>query len=73
MSDQKFWFTAKKSGMGWYPLCTEGWVVLAAFIAATVVPVAALVSGRLSAGMYLVYTAVLSAALVWVIHKKGER
>jgi hypothetical protein len=70
---QKFWFTAKKKGMGWYPVSVEGWMVLGAFIAAQIAPVPRLLAGEWNVVAYLIYVAVLSTALVWVIHQKGKK
>jgi hypothetical protein len=72
MSDSPYWFTAKKRGMGWYPCSHEGWIVLISFIVATSIPVVFLVQGA-SVVAYLIYVAVLSTALIVILHKKGER
>jgi hypothetical protein len=71
-SETGYWFPAKRYGWGWgLPITWQGWLVFAAFVLLLVVgahlspPKKALVG-------YLIYVAVLSAALVGVCWLKGE-
>lgn len=67
-----YWFPAKRYGWGWGPpLCWQGWAVLAAFGALLALGSVWLLptSGPVA---YMLYVAVLGAALVGVCYWKGE-
>jgi hypothetical protein len=71
-SAPRYWFRAKRYGLGWgLPLTWQGWVVLALFVVLLMAgnflfpPVANL-------ALYLAYVFCLSAAVVGVCYLKGE-
>jgi hypothetical protein len=74
------WFRARLYGWGWTPAAVEGWLVLAAFIVGIIIDIAVL-QHRLHGGAdlrpvlttFLVWIAVLVAALIAVCWLTGER
>ena len=71
-TDRKYWFPAKRYGWGWgLPITWQGWLVFAPFIGLAAAG-ALLFSPREMLGGYLIYAAVLCAALVGVCWLKGE-
>jgi hypothetical protein len=74
------WFRAKSYGWGWTPASIEGWLVLGLFFAGIAIDVAVF-TRRLHSGVgvkaatiaFLVWVAVLSAALIAVGWMTGER
>jgi hypothetical protein len=68
----RYWFRAKRYGWGWgLPLRWQGWAVLLAF------PVLLALGGivfspAVSPIKYMIYGAVLSAALMAICYAKGE-
>ena len=74
------WFRAKTYGWGWTPASIEGWLVLVAFLIGVGIDVAFLIyrqqhDGDQRAAMisFLVWLAVLVAALIVVCFTTGER
>lgn len=66
----RYWFPAKRYGWGWgFPSAWQGWVVLAAFVAAVAAP-ALLYPGRRL--VFIATLVVASAVLICVCFKKGE-
>ena len=71
-SETGYWFPAKRYGWGWgFPIAWQGWVVFAAFVLLLVVGAYLFPPKKALAG-YLIYVAVVSAALVGVCWFKGE-
>jgi hypothetical protein len=74
------WFRAKTYGWGWTPASIEGWLVLGLFVVGIAADVA-MYTHRLHSGVgvraatiwFLVWVAVLSAALIAVGWMTGER
>ena len=76
----RLWFRAKRYGWGWTPATIEGWIVMAAFFAATALGVLAYVSAVRSAVdrglalmLFVLWMALLSGVLIVVCYAKGER
>jgi len=68
----EYWFPAKRYGWGWgLPTAWQGWLVFVGYILLLVVG-AFLFSPREALAAYLIYVAVLSAALIGVCWLKGE-
>lgn len=72
-SDKKeIWFPAKKYGWGWgIPCAWQGWVVYAVWFA--VYLGGSMFVIRHSVGLFVVYSIVLSVALISVVAIKGEK
>ena len=72
MMAPRYWFPAKRYGWGWGPPRTwQGWLVLAAF-AVLLVLGAVLFLSRQQPGSFVLYSAILSVALVAVCYVTGE-
>lgn len=75
----KVWFKAKRFGWGWSPASPEGWVVVAAFLAALMGSTIALVRFRpvppspSMVGEHLALACVLATSLVGICYKTGEK
>ncbi len=70
--ESQYWFRAKRYGWGWgLPLTWQGWAVLALFGALLVLGIVLLLPATRPVP-YVVYVAVLSAALIGVCYLKGE-
>ncbi len=68
----RYWFPAKRYGWGWgLPTAWQGWVVMLVFIALLVMGAIWLPPPR-ELLAFLIYTAVLWAALLAVCWVKGE-
>ncbi len=73
------WFRAKKFGWGWTPASIEGWLVLAAFVAAVAFDIVAL-RYRTEHGVpvfralvsFYLWLAALVVALILICWKTGE-
>jgi hypothetical protein len=69
---RRFWFASKRYGWGWgLPLVWQGWAVLAAYVALTVVAGAMFPPHRVPA-VFLASVTALSALLVAVCWWTGE-
>lgn len=69
----KIWFPAKRYGWGWGPPVTwQGWVVLAAYMV-LLFGGAYFLLPAIGVPAFLLYTTVLSAALIAVCWFKGEK
>jgi hypothetical protein len=67
----RYWFRAKRYGWGWgLPLTWQGWVVLIAYIAALLVPLA---FGAAAAWVSIAALVVGTPIMVWIGYRKGER
>ena len=67
----RYWFRAKRYGYGWgLPSAWQGWLVLAAYVAAVLAP-AVLLPERY-VGWVLAAVVLATPGLVWVCWKKGE-
>jgi hypothetical protein len=72
MSEQPYWFPAKRYGYGWgLPATWQGWVVLGAFFVLLLVGAFVLPPSRHPKG-FTAYTAVLCGLLFAVCYTKGE-
>ena len=72
MQKSSYWFPAKRYGWGWgLPSAWQGWVVLAAFFALLAVG-AYVLPPKQDTLAFVVYTLVLTLALVGVCVAKGE-
>jgi asparagine N-glycosylation enzyme membrane subunit Stt3 len=73
MADVKpYWFPAKRYGWGWGPpTAWQGWAVLVVFFLLLLLG-AFFFLARQDVLAFVIYTAVLSAALVAVCYVKGE-
>jgi FtsH-binding integral membrane protein len=74
------WFKAKTYGYGWYPATWQGWLCIAAWTAAMVIGLRAFVATTMAdptnfwLSLYFVtYVSVLTATLISVCIKKGEK
>jgi len=74
------WFRAKRYGWGWTPVTIQGWLVIMAFIAATLIDTIVFMhrvqSGadiRSALSIFLLSLAFLTAALITICCKTGER
>ena len=75
----RLWFHAKRYGWGWTPATIEGWLVLAAFLAAVAMSTAIYIH-RVRTGtdirsatiLFLLWIAVLAGALIAVCWMTGE-
>ena len=78
IAGDRLWFRAKRLGWGWVPATWEGWLVVAFFVAWTVLPTMILAkldgtwTPRLTAS-WAAHAAVMTAALVGVCWRTGER
>ena len=71
--ESAYWFRAKRYGWGWgLPLRWQGWAVLVAFFALLAAGNIWLFSPQHSPFVFLIYVAVLSAALIGICYAKGE-
>ena len=76
----KLWFRARTCGWGWTPVSVEGWLVLGLFFAGVAIDIAVF-THRLRGGTdlrsaqvaFLVWLAILVAALIAVCSTAGER
>ena len=71
-SRPKYWFRAKRYGWGWgLPSAWQGWVVLLSYLALVLggIPFVQVSKGSI---VYLVYVAVLTAALIVICWLTGE-
>ena len=72
MAAPHYWFPAKRYGWGWGPpRAWQGWLVLAAFVALLALGAIVILPTRQPV-CFVVYAAVLCAALVAVCYLKGE-
>ena len=72
MSNPKYWFPAKRYGIGWgAPYTWQGWVVLAAHLAIILTSCAALANGG-HIIPFLLTVFLATAALVAICWLKGE-
>ncbi len=77
----KLWFKAKTYGWGWYPVSWEGWLVTGVFAALAALPAPLLASlgfvndrtGLLFTLVFLLYIALITALLLWVCYRTGEK
>lgn len=75
----RLWFAAKRYGYGWYPITWEGWVVIAVYTAALLLPPCILILLKVEvpdahfALFFVPYVIVLSVLLIWIAAKKGEK
>ena len=76
----ELWFRAKSYGWGWTPVTVQGWLVLAAFLVATVADIAVLTyrvrhGAELRPALFVFYVvlAILVAALIAICWATGER
>lgn len=68
------WFPAKRRGWGWGPpVRWQGWAVLGAYTLLLLAGSFILRGDAESVSLYVAYVLALSAALVWVCWKKGEK
>jgi hypothetical protein len=73
MAERTIWFPAKTLGWGWgLPIKWQGWVVLVGYLVLLSLGTIVL-DPRFHMIGFLVYTALLSAALIAVCWLKGER
>ncbi|HTK04277.1 MAG TPA: hypothetical protein VL500_01735 [Candidatus Eisenbacteria bacterium] len=76
---KKLWFRAKYYGYGWYPSSWEGWLVLLAYLALlfagqlVLIGVASDENGRVSGFLFAAYVLLITAALIAVAAKTGEK
>jgi uncharacterized membrane protein YphA (DoxX/SURF4 family) len=71
-TESEYWFPAKRYGWGWgLPVTWQGWLVFVAYFLLVVIG-AFLLQPRKALIAYLVYVAVLTAALIGVCWFKGE-
>jgi hypothetical protein len=71
-SESGYWFPAKRYGWGWgFPITWQGWLIFAGYILLLVVGAYLFPPKKALVG-YLIYVAVLSAALISVCWLKGE-
>ena len=68
---KKYWFAAKKNGLGWVPIVWQGWLVLAVFILFLSLGIL-LVKHYLGTAPVLAYVLLLVACLVGICWFKGE-
>jgi hypothetical protein len=76
----RLWFRAKRYGWGWTPATIEGWLVMAAFVAAIIVDAVGLihrtrtgVDVRSAMVTFYVWIGILLVALAGVCWMTGER
>lgn len=68
---KKFWFPAKRYGWGWGPpICWQGWVVFAVWLALLIGGAIYLVPGQPE--LFVAYTMVITGILVIICWIKGE-
>jgi hypothetical protein len=80
MAMNKLWFRARDYGWGWTPVSVEGWLVMLAFVVGIGFGASFYVS-RLKTGtdpqtatiLFLLWVAVLVAALITIAWATGER
>jgi hypothetical protein len=71
METKKYWFPAKKYGWGWgLPVCWQGWVVLAIWLACLF---AGVLLVKYSVALFVVYAIVLGAVFFSIVYLKGEK
>jgi hypothetical protein len=69
---KQFWFPAKRYGWGWGPPSTwQGWVVLISFFVLLLAGAFLFPPAR-EILLFLVYTAVITVALLVICYAKGE-
>lgn len=68
------WFPAKKHGVGWgLPVVWQGWAVLLAYLGLVFAGVLAIQSRPVMIIPFVIYVLLLSAALIFICWKKGEK
>lgn len=74
---KKFWFTRKQYGWGWQPATWQGWVSLLVFVILLTINVMSIDwNSKPSPAVgvrFAVQTMVLSALLIVLAYKKGEK
>ncbi len=76
MKKQKYWFKAKKTGLGWYPASWEGWLVTLGYIA--LLGISAVEIDSYSGSLYQTMielvpaTVILTGILIWICYRRGE-
>ena len=69
--DPHYWFGAKRYGYGWgLPVAWQGWIVLGAYFAVVLGPLA--LRNRTGAMISLGAVLIATPLLVWVGYRKGE-
>ena len=74
-NDKKnIWFPAKKYGIGWgFPVTWQGWVVLLSYILLILIGIKNVTGSFSQVVFFLVYVAFLTALLIFICLKKGEK
>lgn len=74
------WFAAKRYGYGWYPSTKEGYAVMFLYMIFLLTPIPLLPwlgvdeqSGILFTVLFMPYAILLTALLLWICVKKGEK
>lgn len=71
---KKVWFKAKRYGWGWYPATWEGWMTILVWVvlfSASTIIFEMNVEKFLQ--WHLIFTFVITALLIYVSYKKGEK
>lgn len=75
--NNKLWFKAKRYGYGWYPATWQGWAIITAFVFIEILNFIRLdeVSHSNSDTLrpFIIQTAILTAVLIWICQKTGEK
>jgi hypothetical protein len=71
---KEIWFPAKKYGYGWgFPITWQGWAVLLLYLLLVTVGSFVLTDSPENIIYFLAYVAFLTAILLYVYRKKGEK
>ena len=77
MTNNKLWFRAKRYGWGWVPCTWEGWLTVLVFVVLMVWDAKTFAGVKNSTNSqlawFLIRTAFLVAALLYVCYEKGEK
>lgn len=68
------WFSSKKYGFGWgLPVTWQGWFVFFLYILLIIIGIMALTNSAGQIGFLLLYVIFLTALLIFICWKKGEK
>ena len=71
---KKMWFPAIKYGFGWgLPVTWPGWAVLLSYILLIVIGIKNVTGSTSQVGFFIVYVVFLTALLIFICWKKGEK
>ncbi len=71
---QTIWFPAMSYGIGWgLPITWQGWLVYLLYFVLLLAGGLLMATSPIGAGLYVIYVMILSALLIFICWKKGEK